>query len=576
MFRLSWIAFACMLASCTNASDAPASITPRISWLGPSPGVPNGVETIRVTITGGEMPVVTNYAVSALPDADSDGRAEASVRGLPVDVRLHLRVEGRDANDAVTHVGQADLTLSARERREVELRMAPVAVATSLDGPLATGLAMATVTRLRDGRLLVAGGVQSVATVEEGEFCGGESTGPDLRCFVGAATGRLWVFDPASLRFTALTARLAHPRALHSATLLEDGRVLFAGGASAPVLRFRRQGAGPNEGWQLDFAATSTGYVPVEIFDPLTGEGDAIERGEVTTETAVAAAHLGGAASTIPGDDSSVLLFGGYGDSSTFEMFETRPALRRTTSAIAPPMPLGTEARALVTLGGAAPALFVMRHAAAATSADELVERWELGDGAGEVSPVALTTTDLVPQQLFGEGRSVCSFADGHGVVLGWYGVPCTPGMSTSFFSDEETPYEMCAPALDRNVTLSYDGSTVGAVRTNALAAHAFASSAMLDDGSCAVVGGYGDLNWADQRSIQIVRTARDSAGRAGIDRFGRAGIDRFGRTGWGRGFSAAASLGENGLLIVGGLSLDVDDGTAALTAPAEVVLLPR
>lgn len=568
MFRLSHVALACLLASCSNVVDTPASIAPRISWLGPSPGVPSGVETIRVTITGGESPVVTDYAVSSLPDADSDGRAEASVRGLPVGVRLHLRVEGRDAADSVTHIGQADLTLSARERREVELRMAPVAVTTSLDGPLATGLAMATVTRLRDGRLLIAGGVQSVTAVEEGEPCGvgAESAGPDVRCFVGTATGRLWVFDPASLRFTALTARLAHPRALHSATLLEDGRVLFAGGAGAPVLRFRRQGAGPNAGWKFDFGATSTLYVPVEIFDPLTDDGDAIGRGEVTTETAVAAAHLGGAASTLPGDDSSVLLFGGLGDSTSFEMFETRPSLRRTTSPIDPIMPLGTESRGLITLGGSTPALFVLRHAAAVTSANELVERWALGDGAGTLSTVLLATTDAAPQQLFGFGRAVCSFAAGHGVTLGWYGVPCMPGTSTSFFPGENS-YEMCAPALDRNVTLSYVGGSFAAARTSALAAHAFASSATLDDGSCAVVGGYGDLDWSDERSIEIVKATRDSAGRAGIDRFGR--------TGWPRGLSAAASLAENGLLVVGGLSLDVDAGTATLTAPAEIVFLP-
>jgi hypothetical protein len=88
----------------------------------------------------------------------------------------------------------------------------------------------ATVTRLLDGRVLVAGGndlgaTQSFATAE--------------------------IYDPVTEQFTPTTGSMATPRTLHTATLLPDGRVLIAGG------------------W--DIAGTPHNLASAEIYNPASG-----------------------------------------------------------------------------------------------------------------------------------------------------------------------------------------------------------------------------------------------------------------------------------------------------------------
>ena len=90
-------------------------------------------------------------------------------------------------------------------------------------------------TRLSDGRVLVAGGLQCCKALPGGvtQFA--------------AATAE--IYDPATDRFSP-TGPLAAARAFHQATLLGDGRVLVTGGASE------------------DFASPPLG---AEIWDPATG-----------------------------------------------------------------------------------------------------------------------------------------------------------------------------------------------------------------------------------------------------------------------------------------------------------------
>ena len=80
---------------------------------------------------------------------------------------------------------------------------------------MGTARRLHTVTTLRDGRVLIAGGF--VCCVVEG------NTASEV------ATASAELFDPATGHFTP-TGSLSVPRALHQATLLPDGRVLFSGG----------------------------------------------------------------------------------------------------------------------------------------------------------------------------------------------------------------------------------------------------------------------------------------------------------------------------------------------------------
>lgn len=84
----------------------------------------------------------------------------------------------------------------------------------SFAGALSTGRSWHTATRLRDGRVLIAGGEYNA----------------------GSPLATAEVFDPASGRFAA-TGPLRAPRSFHSATLLADGSVLVVGGRGGNAVR---------------------------------------------------------------------------------------------------------------------------------------------------------------------------------------------------------------------------------------------------------------------------------------------------------------------------------------------------
>ena len=124
----------------------------------------------------------------------------------------------------------------------------PATGAFAATGSLTEARSMHTATVLADGRVLVTGGGAISTTGEEK---------PPL------SSAELW--DPSTGTFTA-TGSMTAPRALHTATLLQDGTVLLAGGGE--------QGA-------LDSA---------ELFDPATGTFTAT--GSLTTGRGVHTATL--------------------------------------------------------------------------------------------------------------------------------------------------------------------------------------------------------------------------------------------------------------------------------------------
>src|SRR5262249_1442787 len=73
---------------------------------------------------------------------------------------------------------------------------------------------LATPPPLADGRVLIAGGTP------DGNFA--------------SAFASAELYDPATGSFAALSSEMSDPRMLHTATPLDDGRVLIAGGANAP------------------------------------------------------------------------------------------------------------------------------------------------------------------------------------------------------------------------------------------------------------------------------------------------------------------------------------------------------
>jgi hypothetical protein len=83
-------------------------------------------------------------------------------------------------------------------------------------GSMTDGRSFHTATLLQDGKVLVAGGLSSTS--------GSGSSGPD------PASQSAEIYDPGTGTFTKLAAPLLAPRSMSTATLLQDGKVLIAGG----------------------------------------------------------------------------------------------------------------------------------------------------------------------------------------------------------------------------------------------------------------------------------------------------------------------------------------------------------
>ena len=142
-------------------------------------------------------------------------------------------------------------------------------------GSMGTDRKNATATQLQDGRILIVGGVISPGVVE------GVPT-----AYLSTAD----IYDPETCQFISTGSLTTGSRALHTATLLPDGKVLVAGG-------YRGQGG-------------SYGLATAEIYDPATGEF-----------TATGSLNYGRGMHTATLLNSGlVLIVGGYNDAPTVDV----------------------------------------------------------------------------------------------------------------------------------------------------------------------------------------------------------------------------------------------------------------
>lgn len=151
-------------------------------------------------------------------------------------------------------------------------------------------LVLATATLLPDGKVLFAGGQTAVAPAE--------GATPDPSGTSGAPTAEAELFDPSSGTFSA-TGSMSDPRVWHTATALQDGRVLIVGGTTNSDVMTSGQAVDPT---------TQT----AEIYDPGSGTFSATG--------ATVAPRMGHAAAVLA--DGRVLITGGLDtDQETPESF---------------------------------------------------------------------------------------------------------------------------------------------------------------------------------------------------------------------------------------------------------------
>lgn len=123
----------------------------------------------------------------------------------------------------------------------------------TLTGSMVNGRAFHTATLLADGRVLIVGGGRS--TSGEGSSGTGVPSPEDIP--------PPEIYDPATGTFSLTSANTVTPHAFHTATLLQDGRVLIAGGITTP----EPGSASPAP----DGGSSGVATTAAELFDPATG-----------------------------------------------------------------------------------------------------------------------------------------------------------------------------------------------------------------------------------------------------------------------------------------------------------------
>ena len=221
-------------------------------------------------------------------------------------------------------------------------------------GSMGTSRRHATSTQLLNGKILIVGGVST--------------TGTDLSCNAGSCTffasGEL--YDPATGTFTPTGNLPSGGRALHTATLLGNGKVLIAGGftpalgsfASAEVydpatntftatgfMAFRRSQHTStllNNGKVL--IAAGFGKVASDEFSPETSLTSAEEYDPTLGAFSPTAGNLGQDRNThtaTPLSNGRVLIVGGYGSGGTLASAELYDPVTRTFSPTTGPLGQG-------------------------------------------------------------------------------------------------------------------------------------------------------------------------------------------------------------------------------------------
>ena len=482
--------------------------------------------------------------------------------------------------------------------------MYPVSAAVDLDRgePMPRRL-LHTATELPDGRVLVAGGFTEIDPIA----CPSDlSLSMGTVCWELTASDEAYLFEPATERFFPVEGGMLAARGGHTATALEDGRVLIAGGASKAILAASPVGD-PVSGREIailprDAAGEGAAHADLELFEPeanaeaedLERNGDA-GRGLFVGDPSEGArsrepiplneARFFHAAALAPHDGNQVLLAGGIGNggdpSTSYSVFDARkpggPGVYDNSENTA----LGTRrvAPAALALGSGDEArVWIFGGALSTASNGELADVWapDAMDPNGTLAPAAdetnfpnpLGPADDRPEYALIR-PSVASFEDGaYGLVTGWYGPRCPAGMPTAapIFPAAGDADVLCGHqgGLDRSFSVRNEDGVTTRTQPPSSTRHAFGDAITLRDGRVMIAGGVSDSIF--QENLGTVVYSQIASDRAS----GALSV----RIGHGRFFHASAPLFDSGALLFGGVSLSLDGSTLSFTDEDEAVLL--
>lgn len=323
---------------------------------------------VGAALVGAELlrsaPIPAMHGVFIPTGSMMEARIDATATRLP-DGRV-LIAGGWSQLRAGLIDGETDKDVGALATAEI---FDPVIGTFSATGSMTQARRNATATLLADGRVLIAGGFGSARSADGGE---------NLRESLDSAE----IHDPVTGTFSAVGG-MTSTRAFHSATLLEDGSVLLAGGL----------------GYLGGQAPTAPGSGPldsVESYDPATQAFRSIPSRLHTGRWTPVATLLG---------DGRVLIVGGEGSLPIADIFDPRD---ETFTDIA-----ATDAGASASAAGILPdgRVVVIGEGLRADQTRTLAPSWPLFDPA--------TDSFTAISQVGGFGDAVVPLADGRLLVLG-------------------------------------------------------------------------------------------------------------------------------------------------------------
>jgi hypothetical protein len=236
--RLTLALIAVVVAGLAASSAAPPAAH---FFAGTSPAPPAAVR-LRTRVPARPAVSPRKHASAQADDATARGRAE-----LNIERRGHAAIAL--GNGKVLIIGGENERGLVKESELFDLSSKSFSLAAELINRRTDAVAI----RLPDGRVMVLGGRNQKGELKSTEIYDSESNsftrGPkmvharaghtatelaDGRILIagGNAHGSAEIFDPSSLKFSRVAARMQSPRSAHSAILLKSAKVLIAGGLS--------------------------------------------------------------------------------------------------------------------------------------------------------------------------------------------------------------------------------------------------------------------------------------------------------------------------------------------------------
>lgn len=581
------------ITHCRPAGDAgPLGI--KVQFLGGEGGaLPAGVTSLRITVgayattapdctPANPETVVETFQVSDLTDLDENDRREAVLSDMPYGCPLYATVEAF-SDAALSYSSRADgIVIEQRgDRRFIEMVLTTVGAVSLLDATLEEPAFGLTATALgeTDGRVLVAGGFTSA----ESTTCPDEYT--DADCLLLGATDQAHLFDQASAQVHPMATRMRHPRALHSATLLGDGRVLIAGGVSSAILVLQ-QGSDTWAGWEIvDVVPQPAALQSIDIFDPALASGfDTSASAMMRYGKFAHAATLLLSPEHASAHQRRVLLVGGMGADAAgnIDVFSLEADDFLTASLQATMAPRLAPASVMLDE-------YIWVFGGTSFPGDEttpnvaVAERWDPTDDGNEWNVGTVSFDDFSTDhpefvRLFPTAVEL-GITGSVMLVQGWYGARCTDagGLASPTYDYTTSDTSICPPpggSFDQTRDLIVDASTSTPTISPADATsppHALAAVLRLEDdshrGQVLVAGGITDVDFTTT-DVMVVYTGQTTpTSQLNPDFITSPTFNER------RALAAAAEMNGGSVVLAGGVRFDMS-GTPALTIRDSLELL--